>query len=155
MPRVSQLRGSPESMTTTLCRYRASQSAADKPAGPPPTTATSKRSDAMRRRGAKSEPEFETRRDGPAVRVRGQPAANTHSCFETAGQLAGSSRKKLMDLMAGCVELVDRSEHRVILESNAFVVIEQVAEAGTRLELPLALIPGQAALERWIHDQRN
>src|ERR1700693_4260873 len=41
MARVSQLRGSPESTTTTLCRYRASQIAAESPAGPPPTIATS------------------------------------------------------------------------------------------------------------------
>src|SRR2546423_2469687 len=67
MPRVSQLRGSPESTTTTLCRYLASQSAAESPAGPPPTTATSYRSLVMRRRGAKSEPDFEPGCDDSAV----------------------------------------------------------------------------------------
>src|SRR6185503_12096736 len=41
MPRVSQFRGSPLSINSVLWRYRALQIPAVRPAGPPPTIATS------------------------------------------------------------------------------------------------------------------
>src|SRR3982074_3671209 len=94
MARVSQLRGSPESTTTTLCRYRASQIAAESPAGPPPTIATSYGED-MPDAGCKFDSpqgaaqalkqvlqaEFEFRRDHPAIGISGEASPDSQAAL--------------------------------------------------------------------------
>src|SRR3982074_3185637 len=168
MERVSQFRGSPESTTTTLWRYRASQIAAESPAGPPPTIATSYR-DVMRDAGCKFDSpyghreaahqmlqtEFQLGRDHPTIGISGETSSDSQASSYSRPQLRFPGEKQLMTLMAALIESCNGAKHRVVRDANCAVLSHNVTDLTARLELPRVDSAAESALERRIHEQRD